>query len=69
MKCKDCLLSENTRFNMVRRKTGEQVDLGMYHYCPLVDDDSEVYPDDYDCVDEEAYHRLLKERQVSGNGK
>jgi hypothetical protein len=42
--------------------------MGMYHYCPLVDDNSEIYPDDYDCIDEEEYNKLLKNRQKEKNG-
>lgn len=50
------------------KKTGERINMGMYHYCPLVDDNSEIYPDDYDCIDEEKYNRLLKDRQKEKNG-
>ena len=49
---------------MKRHNTGEEVFMGVYHYCPLVDDNSEVYPDDMDCVDEEAYKKLLDHKNV-----
>ena len=63
MQCKDCKLAEKQELIFKRHKTGKQVNIGIYHYCPLVDDNSEIYPDDMDCINEEAYNNLLAERQ------
>lgn len=61
MKCKECQLA--TKMHAVFRKHVNRENAGEadYYICPLDEDD--YFPEDFDCIDEEAYKKMLRQKE------